>query len=75
MLVVSECTEMILNICKDRSGQTCQTVQTHFRLLLEELSDQCLHCLPFHMYFFDKIYDDLALIFEFLVNYTKFSSF
>ena len=26
-----------------------QTVQTQIRLLLEEQSDQVLHCLPFHM--------------------------
>ena len=33
---------MILNFWTDRSGQT---VQTQIRLLLEEQSDQGLHCL------------------------------
>ena len=36
----------------DRSGQT---VQTQIRLLLEEQSDQGLHCLLFHLHHFDKI--------------------
>ena len=40
------CTVMILNFQTDRSGQT---VQTQIRLLLEEQSDQGLHCLLFHL--------------------------
>ena len=36
----------------DGSGQT---VQTQIRLLLEEQSDQGLHCLLFHLHHFDKI--------------------
>ena len=36
----------------DRSGQT---VQTQIRLLLEEQSDQGLHCLLFHLHLFDVI--------------------
>ena len=36
----------------DRSGQT---VQTQIRLLLEEQSDQGLHCLLFHLHFFEEI--------------------
>ena len=35
-----------------RSGQT---VQTQIRLLLEEQSDQGLHCLQFHLHVFDII--------------------
>ena len=38
-------TVMILSFRTDRSRQT---VQTQFRLLLEEQSDQGLHCLLFH---------------------------
>ena len=45
-------TAMILNFRTDRSGQT---VQTQIRLLLEEQSDQGLHCLLFHLHHFDKI--------------------
>ena len=40
---------IILRFRMNRSGQT---VQTHIRLLLEEQSDQCLHCLPFHQHLF-----------------------
>ena len=39
-----------------RSFQTdrpLQTVQTLIRLLLEEQSDQGLHCLPFHLHLLD----------------------
>ena len=59
---------MILNFRTDRSGQT---VQTQIRLLLEEQSDQGLHCLLFHLHVFDKIPSGLAFLFEFLVNYSK----
>ena len=45
-------TVMILNFRTDRSGLT---VQTQIRLLLEEQSDQGLHCLLFHLHAFDKI--------------------
>ena len=31
-----------------------QTVQTQIRLLLEEQSDQGLHCLPFHLVFKER---------------------
>ena len=41
-----------------------QTVQTQIRLLLEEQSDQCLHCLLFHLHVFDKIPSGLASLFE-----------
>ena len=45
-------TVMILSFWTYRSGQT---VQTEIRLLLEEQSDQGIHCLLFHLHHFDKI--------------------
>ena len=45
-------TVMIINFRTDRSEQT---VETQIRLLIEEQSDQVLHCLPFHLHIFDKI--------------------
>ena len=45
-------TVMILSFQTDRSGQT---VQTKIRLLLEEQSDQGLHCLLFHLNLFEEI--------------------
>ena len=47
------CTVMTLSFRTDRSGQT---VQTQIRLLLEEQSDQGLHCLLFHLHLFDNIH-------------------
>ena len=44
---------MILSFRTDWSGQT---LQTQIRLLLEEQSDQGLHCLLFHLHVFDKIH-------------------
>ena len=41
-----------------------QTVQTQIRLLLEEQSDQGLHCLLFHLYLFDEIPKGFASVFE-----------
>ena len=43
---------MTLSFRTDRSGQT---VQTQIRLLLEEHSDQGLHCLLFHLHLFEEI--------------------
>ena len=43
---------MILNFRTYRLGQI---VQTQVKLLLEEQSDQGLHCLLFHLHHFDKI--------------------
>ena len=43
-VLVYESTVMILSFRTDMPGQT---VQTQIRLLLEEQSDQGLHCLPF----------------------------
>ena len=54
-------TVMILNFQTDRSRQT---VQTQVRLLLEEQSEQGLHCLLFHLHLFDEIPSDLATLFE-----------
>ena len=45
-------TVMILSFQTDRPGQTVQTV---IRLLLEEQSDQGLHCLPFRLYRLDSL--------------------
>ena len=59
---------MILNFQINRSGQT---VQTQIRLLLEEQSDQVLHCLLFHLHVFDKIPSDLASLFEFYIDYRE----
>ena len=42
---------MILSFGTDRSGQT---VLTKIRLLLEEQSDQGLHCLPFNLRVLEK---------------------
>ena len=55
-------TIMILSFPTDRSGQT---VQTQIRLLLEEQSDQGLHCLLFHLHLFDEIPKGLASFLEF----------
>ena len=45
-------TVMILSF---RTDMLKQTVQTQIRLLLEEQSDQGLHCLLFHLHTFNKI--------------------
>ena len=59
---------MTLSFRTDRSGQT---VQTQIRLLLEEQSDQCLHCLLFHLHVFYKTPSGSASLFEFKVNYSN----
>ena len=51
-LLLSKVTVIILSFQTDRAGQT---VQTQIRMLLEEQSDQGLHCLLFHSHLFDKI--------------------
>ena len=61
-------TVMILSFWTDLSGKA---VQTQIRLLLEEQSDQGLHCLLFHLHVFDKITSGLASLFELKVNYSK----
>ena len=45
-------TVMILSFRTHRPGQT---VQTQIRLLLEEQSDQGLHCLPFSLHRLDSL--------------------
>ena len=47
------------------ADRSWQTVQTQIRLLLEEQSDQGLHCLLFHLHLFDEIHLDLGSLFEF----------
>ena len=61
-------TVMTLSFRTDRSGQT---VQTQIRLLLEEQSDQGLHCLLFHLHLFDEIPKGLGSLFELKVDYRK----
>ena len=45
-------TVMIVSFRTDMPGQT---VQTQIRLLLEEQSDQGLHCLPFRLHRLDSL--------------------
>ena len=45
-------TVMFLSFRTDRSGQT---VKTQIRLLLEEQSDQGLHCLQFSLHLLDAL--------------------
>ena len=45
-------TVMTLSFRTDMPGQT---VQTQIRLLLEEQSDQGLHCLPFRLHRLDSV--------------------
>ena len=45
-------TVMILSFRTDRSGQT---VQTQIRFLLEDSSDQGLHCLQFLVHLLDAL--------------------
>ena len=51
-VICHKATVMILSFRTDRSGQT---VQTQIRLLLEDQSDQGLHCLLLHLHLFDEI--------------------
>ena len=46
-------------------------VQTQIRLLLEEQSDQGLHCLLFALKLFNQIHLGLASLSEFLVDNGK----
>ena len=55
-----------------RTHGSGQTVQTQIRLLLEEQSDQGLHCLLFHLHLF-LIPKGLASFFEFRFFTAKFS--
>ena len=55
-------TVMSLSFRTDMPGQT---VQTQIRLLLEEQSDQGLHCLPFRLHRFDSLRYGRATVFRF----------
>ena len=55
-------TVIILGVWTDRSGQT---VQTHIRLLLDELSDQGLYCSPFRLHLLDALLYGNAALFKF----------
>ena len=50
--IVTVTTVIFLSFRTDRSGQT---VQTQIRLLLEEQSDQGLHCLQFCLHLWDTL--------------------
>ena len=53
---------MILRFQTDRSGQT---VQTQIRQLLEDQSDQGLHCLQFRLCLLDALLYSKAILFKF----------
>ena len=55
-------TVMILSF---RTDMPWQTVQTQIRLLLEEQSDQGLHCLPFRLHRLDSLLYGRATYFKF----------
>ena len=40
-------------------------------MILEEQSDQGLHCLLFHLHLFDELPKGLASLFEFSADYNK----
>ena len=61
-------TVMTLSFRTDRCGQT---VQTQIRLLLEEQSDQGLHCLLFHLHLFEERPKGLASFLEFKVDHSN----
>ena len=61
---------MILSFRTDRSEQT---VQTQIRLLLEEQSDQGLHCLLFHLHFLTEYPKFCPLGLNFRLITAKFS--
>ena len=54
-----------------RTERHMQTVQTQIRLLLEEQSDQGLHCLPFHLDLLDKWLHGMTFFFEFYDDYSN----
>ena len=79
------CLPRLIHVCPKTSNQYCtygmilsfrtdkseQTVQTQIRLLLEEQSDQGLHCLLFHWHLLDEIPLGLALLSEFPLDNSK----
>ena len=60
---------MILSFRTDMPGQT---VQSQIRLLLEEQSDQGLHCLPFRLHRLDSLLYGRATYFKFQSDYNNF---
>ena len=64
-LLYCQCIQSTVMILSFRTDRPWQTVQTQIRLLLEEQSDQCLHCLPFHVDLLDKFFYGNASLFEF----------
>ena len=61
-------TVMILRFRRDRSGQT---VQTQISLLLQEQSDQGLHCLQCCLHPLDVMLYGKATLFKFKGDYSK----
>ena len=57
---------MFLNF---RTNQSGQTEQTQIRLLLEEQSDQGLHCLLIHSHLWEILLSSTANFLEFLGDY------
>ena len=55
---------IIVMILSFRTDRSMQTVQTQIRLLLEEQSDQGLHCLPFCLHLRDTLYKGKATLFR-----------
>ena len=55
ILTVNKIIEGTVLILSFRINMPRQTVQTQIRLLLEEQSDQGLHCLPFHLHRLDSL--------------------
>ena len=55
-----------------RTDRPRQTVQTQIRLLLEEQSDQGLHCLQFPLHLSDALLYGQVILFNFLGDYKKF---
>ena len=59
------------NDLKFRTDKSWQTVQTQIRLLLEEQSDQGLHCLQFQPHIFDPLTCSKMRLFQFYDNYSN----
>ena len=59
---------MIVSFWTDRSGQT---VQTQIRLLLEEKSDQGVHCLQFCLPLFDALLYAKATLFVWILGWLQ----
>ena len=65
-LWVWRCNETPIEIpYRFRTDRPGQTLQTQIRLLLEEQSDQGLHCLPFRLHRLDSLLYGRATYFKF----------